>query len=389
MTHRGRALTAGGVVAVAALGVSLFLSPWSAAPRRALKAGLARLGIEWPVETGSGGAAPPARLPALPDTGWHFGGPLTADSLRGSIVVLAVFSDTHPGTFAVLPRLQRWHEAYARLGVRIVGVHAPEYAFATTPATVERLAARLGVGFPIVADPALQVLGTLERSGSEVQLVLAGPDGRVHLTRGAGDPQADLTAVEGELRRQLHREQPERAFPPGAGSDTSAPGTPPSVRTVRLGSASLDHGPLAGATPGVAQPFTAQFRFEVEGAPYVPHPIGWWIPRAQGIEAARGGAAQYLAIRYDASRVGVVVSPPASGPARLWILRDEAWLPPDALGGDVRLDARGASYLDVESAGLYFVARGAGGHVLKLSPEAPGLTLHALTFEPDASGSRP
>jgi len=389
MTHRGRALVAGGGVALAALAVALFLSPWSAAPRRAAKSGLARIGVTWPVDGDDGSVRASGSLPALPDAGWHHGGPLTADSLRGAVVVLAVFSDTHPSTFDVLPRLQAWHEAYARLGVRIVGVHAPEYAFATDPAVVERLAARLAVSFPIVADPALQVLASLERSGSEVLLVLAGPGGRLLDVRPAGDPARDLPAFEAGLRAALAGAHPGRGFPAAAVPDTPAGGTASSVRTIRLGTASVAAGPLAGAAPGRAQPFTAQFRFEVEGAPYVPHPIGWWTPRPQGIEAARGGAAQFLAIRYDASRVGVVASPPPSGPVRLWILRDEKWLPAAALGADARADAQGASYVDVEAAGLYFVTRGPGEHVLKLSPESPGLALHALTFEPMTAESAP
>lgn len=388
MTHRGRALVAGVAVAAAALAVALLLSPWSVAPRRALKAGLERIGIAWPVDADRATRQRLAVLPALPDTGWHHGGPLTADSLRGSIVVLAVFSDTHPSTFDVLPEIQTWHEAYARLGVRIVGVHAPEYAFATNTDAVKRLAARLGVTFPIVADPALQVLGALDRSASEVLLVLADAEGRLLDVRPAGDPEHDLPAIEAALRAALENGHP-GSFPVAASPDTLTGGAPAPARIVRLGTASVTDGPLARAAPGRAQPFTAQFRFEVEGAPYVPHPIGWWIPRPQGIEAARGGAAEFLAIRYDASRVGVVASPPASGPVRLWILRDEEWLPAAALGADARADAHGASYVDIASAGLYFVTRGAGRHVLKLSPEAPGLTLHALTFEPEAAASAP
>jgi hypothetical protein len=201
--------------------------------------------------------------------------------------------------------------------------------------------------------------------------------------RVAGDPALDLPTLEHRLRGLLVDLHPERSFPGGDAPDAPAAGTPSLVRTVRLGSVSVAEGPLAEAVHGRAQPFTVQFRFEVEGAPYVPYPVGWWIPRPEGIEAARGGAAQFLAIRYDAPRVGVVASPPASGRSRLWILRDESWLPAAALGADAKSDAHGASYVDIEAPGLYFVTRGPGAHVLKLSPEDPGLTLHALTFEPD------
>jgi hypothetical protein len=140
-------------------------------------------------------------------------------------------------------------------------------------------------------------------------------------------------------------------------------------------------GPLANVKPGEPQMFVAPFRFDQEGQSFTPYPVGRWTLRGDGLTAARGGAANFVAIRYDAARVCVVASPPANGAARLWILRDDAWPPADALGEDVKRDARGAAYLEVNESRLYVIARGGGEHVLKLSPEAPGLTLHALTFD--------
>jgi hypothetical protein len=68
---------------------------------------------------------------------------------------------------------------------------------------------------------------------------------------------------------------------------------------------------------------------------------------------------------------------------RVWVLRDEQWLTADALGADARRDARGASYVDVSEPRLYALCRErAGEHVVKLSPDAPGLTVYALIVEP-------
>jgi hypothetical protein len=74
------------------------------------------------------------------------------------------------------------------------------------------------------------------------------------------------------------------------------------------------------------------------------------------------------------------MSPPREGPGRLWVLRDERWLPREALGADARLAPDGASYVEVSEPRLYLVARGGG--VYKLSPERPGLVIHAITLEP-------
>jgi hypothetical protein len=95
----------------------------------------------------------------------------------------------------------------------------------------------------------------------------------------------------------------------------------------------------------------------------------------------------YVAVRHQGARVSVVMSPPGSGPVRVWILQDDGWLPEDARDEDVRVDARGASYIDVTAPRLYWVARGRGEHVIRLSPEDAGVTLHAFAFEP--SGVEP
>jgi hypothetical protein len=333
------------------------------------------------------GAAPKGgtvtRLPRLDGGGWLNGGPLTPDSLRGRVVALALWSDTDPGCLANLPAVEVWRQAYARYGVRVVGVHAPDFSFAADPAVPTRIVRRLGLGFPVALDPACRIRNALGDPGDGPLVVVAGPDGRI-LARGSG--RAGIASADRALREALRRLRPELGFPAGPPLAPAVAAAP--VRTVFLGTGRVAGGPLAGAETGREQPFTVQFRFQVEGAPWTPYPVGWWIPGAEGLTAARGGAANFVAMRYDAGRVGVVMSPPASGGARVWILRDEAWLAGDALGEDARLDARGASFVEVTEPRLYFVSRGGGEHVLKLSPEEPGLAIYAFTFESAAKTGR-
>ncbi len=179
---------------------------------------------------------------------------------------------------------------------------------------------------------------------------------------------------------------------PSDGAVTAEGEDPPATRTIYLGVGRADEGPLATAHAGRAQPFTAQFRFEVEGKSFVPYPVGWWTPVADGLTSAHGGAATYIALRYEDGALDAVISPPPAsqsgqGQARVWILSDERWLPSQALGQDARLDARGASYVDVDEPRLYRIARGAGTHEVKLSPDAPGVTFHALLVEPTGAVS--
>ena len=126
----------------------------------------------------------------------------------------------------------------------------------------------------------------------------------------------------------------------------------------------------------------------VEGKAYVPFPVGLWTPGRDGVTAARGGAENFIALRYDAGALWAVLSPPRGETVRVWLLCDERWLSADALGADARIDGQGASYVDVSEPRLYALCREqAGEHVVKLSPQVPGLTAYALIVEPANAGA--
>lgn len=254
--------------------------------------------------------------------------------------------------------------------MRVVGLHRPEFAFAADVALLAHAIERLGVSFPVAHDPALEVQlpGTLPRT-----TVLVGEaNGNAFAANRPNErSEADLW---------LRARASARSIPLPRPPDSPRPDT---RRLLRLGAGQVADGPLSDATPGVAATFVTQTRGEVEGRAWTPVPVGRWTPRGDGIEAARGGAANFLAIRYHAGRVGLVVSPPPGTTARLWILRDETWVGDGLRGRDLKVDAEGATYVEIDEPRLLIpIEKDSGWHVLKISPDSPGVVLHALTFDP-------
>jgi len=335
--------------------------------------------------TGAPPIAPEILAAADTCTQW-VGGPRVARGEPGAIGVLVLWNAFDPRCAGVVPMIEAWHEAYARWGLRITGLHFAPYPFAGDSAIVGAATRRLGVRFPtaIVSTP-------------PPAAVMAGR-GPVIVWPGGGDaePQwlqtpGDANAFEARLRMKLRQIHPDAGFPSDGGVPRGAI-APGAARTLRLGTDRVEHGPLRGATPGRAQPFVTSFRSEQEGSLDTPVPVGWWTPQRDRLEAARGGAANFLAIRYDAGPAGAVMGPPGApatdlgAPARVWILADDRWLTPADAGDDVKFDAHGGSYVDVGETRLYSIARG-GSRVLKLSPDVPGIRFYALTFE--AAPARP
>jgi hypothetical protein len=324
---------------------------------------------------------PPEVLAAVDTTTVWLGDPRAGKGETPVIGIVVLWNGFDPRCVEMIPAAEAWHEAYARYGVRITGLHFTPYDFAGDTAVVAAAMRRLGVRFStaVVAVPP--------------PAALAAGRGPVVVWPGGGDPAplwlstpSDVRVFEARLRAKLRRVVPEGRFPEEGPLGIARSPEAPATRTIALRAGGPQRGPLRSVEPDRAQPFVEPFRTEQENALDTPVPVGWWTPRRGSLEAARGGAANYLAIRYDAGAVGLVLAPPAGSSGRVWILQDEHWIAAADAGPDVRWNESGAAFVEVTETRPYAITRG-GRHVLKLSPEKPGIRFYALTFE--AAAARP
>ncbi|HEX3671980.1 MAG TPA: redoxin domain-containing protein [Candidatus Cybelea sp.] len=83
--------------------------------------------------------------------GW-INGRATASSLRGQVVVVDIFTVDCSNCQNVVPTLRSLYAADRGLGLRIVGVHAPETPAERTRPYVEAALVRQGVVWPVAID---------------------------------------------------------------------------------------------------------------------------------------------------------------------------------------------------------------------------------------------
>jgi thiol-disulfide isomerase/thioredoxin len=83
---------------------------------------------------------------------WLNSEPLTADGLRGRVVLVDFWTYSCVNWLRTLPYVRAWAERYADRGLVVVGVHAPEFGFEHDLGNVRRAAGELGVGYPVVID---------------------------------------------------------------------------------------------------------------------------------------------------------------------------------------------------------------------------------------------
>ncbi len=92
-------------------------------------------------------------LPALDHApSWLNSPPLTAEGLRGRVVLVDFWTYSCVNWLRTLPYLTAWHARYRDDGLVVVGVHAPEFGFEHDLDNVRRAAGELGVAYPVVID---------------------------------------------------------------------------------------------------------------------------------------------------------------------------------------------------------------------------------------------
>ena len=93
------------------------------------------------------------RLPSFDGaTGWLNSPPLTADELRGKVVLVSFWTYTCINWLRQLPYLRAWADRYAGQGLVVVGVHTPEFGFERTVGNIERAVQEMRIGYPVAID---------------------------------------------------------------------------------------------------------------------------------------------------------------------------------------------------------------------------------------------
>jgi cytochrome c biogenesis protein CcdA/thiol-disulfide isomerase/thioredoxin len=94
--------------------------------------------------------------PDFTETGRWFntpaGKPLTLASLRGRVVLIDFWTYTCINCIRTLPYLKAWDASYRPLGLTIVGVHTPEFAFEHAAGNVANAIRQFGLRYPVVQD---------------------------------------------------------------------------------------------------------------------------------------------------------------------------------------------------------------------------------------------
>ena len=91
---------------------------------------------------------------------WIGSDPVTLASLRGDIVLIDFWTYSCINCIRTLPFILEWQKKYDPLGLRIIGVHTPEFDFEKDSENVRAAVERFGIDYPVALDNDAETWGT-------------------------------------------------------------------------------------------------------------------------------------------------------------------------------------------------------------------------------------
>lgn len=320
-------------------------------------------------------AQPTGEIPGFDgNAGWINSAPLTPAELRGKIVLVDFWEYTCINCLRTLPYLRTWYARYHKYGFVIVGVQTPEFAFSGERQNVVAATKRLGVTWPVVLDPYYAIWNRYRNDVWPHEFLFA-PDGRpVHDVEGEGEYQE----TESDIQQLLRAQHPHLALPhvmallPQDSYDK--PGAVCYPRTPEL---LLEH----------VTPYRDTGSGYEDGSVYL---RGSW--RRTSEAEVSDGLRDSMLLRYHAIQVMVVMKPEYGVPVRVAVTQDGKPVRRADAGSDIRYDANGGSYVEVDAPRSYAVIMNAHYSPqvdLRLSPDRAGLGVYDFAFEScEVPGSR-
>jgi thiol-disulfide isomerase/thioredoxin len=83
---------------------------------------------------------------------WFNSQPLHIGDLRGSVVLVTMWTFGCNNSYNSIPTLKTFYETYQNAGLEIVGVHAPEFDYEKDATNVAKAIEKYGINWPVFQD---------------------------------------------------------------------------------------------------------------------------------------------------------------------------------------------------------------------------------------------
>jgi cytochrome c biogenesis protein CcdA/thiol-disulfide isomerase/thioredoxin len=305
---------------------------------------------------------------------WINTAPLSREQLKGKVVLIDFWTYSCINCLRSIPYVRAWHEQYARDGLVVIGVHAPEFAFERDPDNVRQAVKDLGIRYPVALDNQYKLWSALKNNYWPAHYFIDAK-GRVrfhHFGEGGYDRSErvirQLLAEAGRAPMSAQKAQAVRRDDAEAQAAFAALKSPETyigywraARFVSPGGLVRDREAQYRAAPLKLNEWT------LEGA--------WTVAEKSARSASRGAKISY---RFHARDLHLVLASPNGPPVRFRVTLDGKAPGADA-GGDIAPDGSGR----VSGERLYQLIRQKGevrDRTFTIEFLDPGVEAFAFTF---------
>jgi thiol-disulfide isomerase/thioredoxin len=325
-------------------------------------------------------AAEPTQIQSFDGGGsWINSAALTPEQLRGKVVLVDFWEYTCINCLRTLPYLREWYRRYRDHGFVIIGVHTPEFDFSAKRANVAAAANRLGVTWPVVLDDHAVIWKRYDNYIWPHEYLYDQAGRLVESFAGEGGyPQ-----TEARIQMLLKTTQPKlvllpvMALLPEDSYDKPGAVCYPKTAELIVGHVQIANASASG-NPGADTNYAYDVSNPKDGALYLQ---GYW--RVTSEAAVSGESNGHLVLRYHAIQLNAVLRPENGGSIRAEVTQDGRPVAKSDAGSDLRYDAHGNSYVEVDAPRAYHLITNAsfGAHTLQIYPKSDGLGVYDFAFE--------
>jgi cytochrome c biogenesis protein CcdA/thiol-disulfide isomerase/thioredoxin len=311
---------------------------------------------------------------------WLNSPPLSAQELRGKVVLIDIWTYSCINCLRTLPYVKAWAEKYKSDGLVVIGVHDPEFAFERDPDNVKRAIASLGITYPVAIDNNYAIWDALNNEYWPAHYLIDA-QGRIryhHFGEGSYDE------TEQAIRQLLAEAGHAQALQVALGmpqQDMPAQGVQAAADDRDLDSPETYIGYERAAnfsSPGGAvQNASADYRLPPALDLNAWGLAGDWRVRAQYASLQR--PAGRIIFRFHARDLHLVLGPGADGKPVHFVIRIDGAPPGQAHGSDVAPDGSGV----VTAERLYQLVRQTGpvaDRTFEIEFLDPGVQAYSFTF---------
>ncbi|MDG0865635.1 redoxin domain-containing protein [Candidatus Lucifugimonas marina] len=321
---------------------------------------------------------------------WINSDPLEISQLSADnkLVLLDFWTYTCVNCVRTFPYLKAWHQAYADLGLVIIGVHSPEFDFEKIPENIQDAVERYGIEYPVAVDSDKATWGKYgNHFWPSKYLITVAPSGESHVVLrhfGEGGYREFESVILAELNRlgqetddlrTINPVSPERSENAHTITRELYGGYSKNYLSDGLYAGQDDYYIAADTLVGYVDDGTRRHgQFFLDGE---------WINGEDAVVsgAVRAGEASQFAFEFFATSVNSVLGSEA-GPAELVVELDGKPLSRNQTGADITWREDGLSVVEVDEARLYQLVElpEFGKHELVLKTDSEGLAIYTVTF---------